>query len=40
MSFVHFLVVPKRRIYNAVTLVKEDVPMLRVGGAGSRGGRW
>jgi len=28
MSYVHFLIIPKRRIYNAVTLVPEDLPLL------------
>ena len=29
MSYVHFLIIPKHRIYNAVTLTKADVPMLQ-----------
>lgn len=28
MSFIHLLVIPKRRIYNAVTLKKEDIKLL------------
>ena len=38
MSYVHYLIIPKQRIYNAVTLEPADVPMLqrmqqKVGGA-------
>ena len=29
MSFVHYLVIPKKRIYNSVTLVPAHIPMLK-----------
>jgi hypothetical protein len=29
MSYVHMLAIPKKRIYSAVSLAKEDVPLVR-----------